>query len=61
MGIEAYGVASNPREYQDQFKRDIREILARVKDFFKVKFYPEATVSGDEVSVFRSGNETNEK
>ena len=61
MGIEAYGVASNPREYQDQFKRDIREILARVKDFFKVKFYPKATVSGDEVSVFRSGNETNEK
>ena len=28
LGIEAYGIASNPREYNGQFYRDLREILA---------------------------------
>lgn len=34
--IETYGVASNPREYMGQFAREVREWLARDKDFFKV-------------------------
>ena len=33
LGLEAYGVASNPRSYGGQLYRDIREILARNKDF----------------------------
>ena len=34
LGIEAYGVASNPRDYAGQIVRDLREVLARDKDFF---------------------------
>lgn len=40
LGIEAYGVAANLREYQHQSKRDIREFAARTKDFFKVIIKP---------------------
>ena len=33
MGMDVVGAASNPRPYYGQFYRDLREILARVKDF----------------------------
>lgn len=33
FGIEAYGVASDTREYKGQINRDVREIAARSKDF----------------------------
>lgn len=36
LGIEAYGVAAEDIRYSNQLKRDIREILAIDKDFFKV-------------------------
>lgn len=61
LGIEAYGVASNPREYSGQFYRDMREILARVKDYFKVIIKPKSTVTGDVISVFGDGDLTNDK
>jgi vancomycin permeability regulator SanA len=61
LGIEVYGVASNPRDYKDQSHRDMREILARVKDFFKVIIKPKSTVTGATVSVFSNGNITNKK
>ncbi len=32
LGIEAHGVASNPREYSGQVFRDAREVLSRAKD-----------------------------
>ena len=35
LDIEAYGVSANKRPYGNQLTRDIREIVARVKDFFK--------------------------
>lgn len=40
-GLEAYGVASDPREYNGQLYRDIREIAARSKDFAFCIFRPE--------------------
>lgn len=61
LGIEAYGVNSNPREYSGQFYRDMREILARVKDFFKVMGKPESTITGDKISIFGDGDSTNDK
>ena len=61
LGIEAYGVASNPREYSGQFYRDMREILARVKDYFKVILEPESIVTGETISVFGDGDSTNDK
>ncbi len=33
LGLEAYGVASDPRSYAGQLFRDFREVLARCKDF----------------------------
>ncbi len=33
LGIEAYGVAADTRSYSGQYKREIREIAARTKDF----------------------------
>ncbi len=41
FGIEAYGVASDAREYKGQINRDIREIAARSKDFAYCIFKPD--------------------
>lgn len=61
LGIEAYGVPSNPRKYGGQFIRDIREILARDKDFVKCIFKPEPTYLGESIPVSGDGNITNDK
>ena len=41
FGIEAYGVASDAREYDGQTFRDVREIAARSKDFLYCILKPE--------------------
>lgn len=60
LGLEAYGVASNPREYAGQIKRDLRESLARVKDYFKCIGKPEPTYLGEPISLSASGDSTND-
>ena len=61
LGIEAYGVASDPRQYVGATYREIREILARNKDFVKCIFKPEPTYLGEVIPVFGNGNVTNDK
>ena len=61
LGIEAYGVASNPREYRGQVVRELREVLARDKDFFKCIIKPEPTYLGDTIQVSGNGDATNDK
>ncbi len=61
LGIEAYGVASNPREYRGQVVRELREALARDKDFFKCIIKPEPTYLGDTIPVSGNGDATNDK
>ena len=61
LNIEAYGIASNPREYYGQTARDIREILARTKDYFKALFKLKSTYLGDKISLNDNGNITNDK
>lgn len=61
LGLEAYGVPSNPRKYGGQFMRDIREILARDKDFVKCIFKPKPTYLGESIPVSGDGNITNDK
>ena len=39
LGVEAYGVSADVRDYRNQFFRDVREILARNKDFLQVIFH----------------------
>lgn len=60
LGLEADGVACNLREYGGQEFRDIREILARTKDFFYSVFKPEPTYLGEEIPIWGDGNKTND-
>lgn len=61
LGIEAYGVASDPRKYRGQVVRELREVLARDKDFFKCIIKPEPTYLGDTIPVSGNGDATNDK
>lgn len=61
LGIEAYGVASNPRIYTGQVVRDIREIIARDKDFFQCIIKPKPTYLGESIPVSGDGDITNDK
>lgn len=60
LGIEAYGVGSDPRQYEGATRRELREILARNKDFIKCIFKPEPTYLGDTIPVSRNGDVTND-
>lgn len=61
LGIEAYGVSSDYETYSGQYMRDLREVLARNKDFFMVIFKPEPTFLGDVIPVSGNGDATNDK
>ena len=61
LGLEAYGVSSDYREYAGQTSRDIREILARCKDFAMCIFEPDPTYLGDAIPVSGNGNLTNDE
>lgn len=60
LGLDAYGVPSDIRDYGGQIYRDIREILARNKDFFFTIFKPEPTYLGEEIPISGNGNKTND-
>lgn len=60
LGIEAYGVESDLRDYGGQLYRDIREILARNKDFVYTIIQPEPTYLGEAIPVQGNGNLTND-
>lgn len=60
LGLEAYGVASDLQSYVGQFNRDIREVMARCKDFGMCIFKPEPTYLGEAIPVSGNGNATND-
>ena len=60
LGIEAYGVSSDYHTYGGQFIREIREVLARVKDFAVCIVKPDPTYLGDAIPIFGDGNITND-
>lgn len=60
LGIEAYGVNSDYRIYWGQTHREVREILARCKDFAVTIFKPEPTWLGESIPVSGDGNITND-
>ena len=60
LGIEAYGVDADYRTYWGQAKRDLREVLARCKDFATVIFKPEPTYLGDKIFISGDGDLTND-
>lgn len=61
LGIEAFGVSSDYTTYSGQTKREIREILARNKDFYTSIFKPEPTYLGEAIPVSGNGDVTNDK
>lgn len=61
LGLDAYGVTSDLRDYGGQIFRDIREILARNKDLIYTIVQPEPTYLGEAIPVWGNGNETNDK
>ncbi len=61
LGLEAYGVTSDQRQYVGQNYREAREALARVKDFFYTLVRPKPTFLGDTIPVSGNGDITNDK
>lgn len=56
LGLSAVGVASDQMVYSGQPIREMREILARVKDFLKTIGKPESVLGGEVIPI--SGNGT---
>ena len=61
LGLEAYGVSSDYRTYSGQFRMDVREILARVKDFGICVIRPKPTFLGEAIPIWGDGNLTNDE
>lgn len=58
LGLDAYGVSADLRSYAGQEGREVREILARDKDFFTSMVQPLPTFLGDPISLSGSGSAT---
>jgi vancomycin permeability regulator SanA len=61
LGIEAYGVNADLGTYGGQTYRDLREMIARAKDFCYCVLKPEPTYLGEAIPVSGNGNITNDK
>ena len=61
LGLDAYGVSSDLRPYNGQKSNEMREFLARTKDFFTSIIKPKPTYLGDAIPVSGSGDSTHDK
>lgn len=61
LDLEVYGIAADKNIYQSQEKRDAREFLARIKDFFKCIIKPQSTYLGEIHSIKGNGISTHNK
>lgn len=62
MGLEAYGVSSDLHDYgpaMDMY--EVREMIARNKDFWMTIFKPQPTFLGEAIPVFGDGRATDDK
>lgn len=60
LGLEAYGVRADPRQYVGATYRELREILARDKDFIKCYLSQSLLNLGDTIPVSGNGDITND-
>ncbi len=60
LGVDAYGVSCDYRTYSGQSARELREILARIKDFATTIYKPEPTYLGDTIPITGDGDTTND-
>lgn len=59
LGIDAYGFAADRLEYP--IYNDVREALARLKDFFYCIVEPEPTYLGEVIPISANGSLTDDK
>lgn len=60
LSLQALGVPADTKTYGGQTYRDLREILARNKDFLTSIYKPKPTFLGDAIPVNGNGNITND-
>lgn len=60
LGMDAYGVAADYRQYSGQLARDVREVLARIKDFGMAILQPDPTYLGEAIPISGSGELTHD-
>lgn len=58
LGIQVCGAASDQERYSGQPVREIREVMARIKDFFKAKSGAESVLGGEAYPISGSGIKT---
>ena len=61
LGIEAYGVPADYRQYSGQLARDVREVLARIKDFGMAIWQPDPTYLGETIPISGNGELTHDE
>ncbi|MBE6924150.1 MAG: SanA protein [Ruminococcaceae bacterium] len=61
LGIEAYGVDADLVGYGNGNGREMREVLARVKDTFTCIFKPEPTYLGEQIPIWGDGSLTHDE
>ena len=58
LGMEVRGVSAADINYAFQGFRDIREVMARDKDFLQCIFWPKPTYLGDKIDIKGDGRQT---
>ncbi len=61
LGVEAIGVSADVQVYAGQEMRELREMAARVKDFFKAILKPPSQIGGELIPVSGNGDDTNDR
>lgn len=61
LGLEAWGVASDPRDYMGQGYRELREAAARAKDWVCCLIQLEPSFLGEAIPVSGNGDATNDR
>lgn len=55
LKLEAYGVKADRRRYRKEIYRELREVLARNKEFIKCMLKPKSKVLGKQISIKGNG------
>lgn len=61
LGIEAYGVSADLRDYKNDLYNNFRESLARCKDLLFAIFKPAPTYLGEPIDLNESGQQTDDE
>lgn len=60
LGLTVYGTPSVATKYRNSWMLEVREKLARTKEFFNLMIQPEPTYLGDRIPISGTGTETND-